>query len=80
MMIGTWLRLRSSRHTSMPLSLGSITSSSTMSGCTSSKRCTASNPSVTATDPEALAGEPDGERLDEAGLVLDDEDNRLRSS
>ena len=46
MMIGTWLRLRSWRHTSMPLSRGSITSSSTRSGWTMSKRSSASKPSV----------------------------------
>ena len=46
MMIGTWLRLRSCRQTSMPLMRGSITSSSTRSGLTMSKRSRASKPSI----------------------------------
>ena len=45
MMIGTWLRLRSWRHTSMPLIRGSITSSSTMSGATASNMSSACGPS-----------------------------------
>src|SRR4051812_3256608 len=45
MMIGTRERERSSRHTSMPDTLGSITSSRTMSGWVASKRARASAPS-----------------------------------
>src|SRR3954468_10463403 len=45
MMIGTADRARSARHTSMPESLGSITSSSTMSGRTASNTSSASLPS-----------------------------------
>ena len=45
MMIGTWLRLRSWRHTSMPDTFGSITSSSTRSGWTASNRSSAWAPS-----------------------------------
>ena len=45
MMIGTDERRRSSRHTSMPDTLGSITSSSTRSGFTASKMSSASAPS-----------------------------------
>src|SRR5690606_24917411 len=45
MMIGTWDRLRSSRHTSTPEMCGSITSSSTRSGCTASNTSSASAPS-----------------------------------
>ena len=76
MMIGTWLRLRSCRQTSMPLSRGSITSSSTRSGRTMSKRSSASNPSRGDLDREALAAQADRQRLDEARLVLDDEHRR----
>src|SRR6476620_5346973 len=45
MMMGTWLRLRSWRHTSMPDTLGSITSSRTRSGLTASNRSSAWAPS-----------------------------------
>src|SRR5687768_15292426 len=45
MMIGTCERRRSSRHTSMPETLGSMTSSSTMSGRVESNRARASAPS-----------------------------------
>ena len=45
MMIGTEERRRSSRHTSMPDTLGSITSSSTRSGPTASNTSSASAPS-----------------------------------
>ena len=49
-----------------------------MSGCTSSNRCTASNPSRDRDHPKALAGEADRQRLDKARLVFDDENDRLR--
>ena len=74
MMIGTRLRLRSSRHTSMPETRGSITSSSTRSGCTTSKSVEGLGAVAGDLHPEALALEADGEGVDEAVLVLDDED------
>src|SRR4051812_15318835 len=45
MMMGTWLRFRSCRQTSMPDTFGSITSRSTRSGFTTSNRSRACAPS-----------------------------------
>ena len=76
MMIGTWLFLRSCRHTSMPEILGSITSSRTRSGRTMSKRSRASYPSTATSTGNPSRRETDRQGLDEARLVLDDEDHR----
>jgi hypothetical protein len=46
MMIGTWLRLRSRRQTSIPSSFGSMMSRTTRSNRCSAKRSSASRPSV----------------------------------
>jgi hypothetical protein len=57
MMIGTWVRRRSCRHTSMPDTRGSITSSSTRSGLTMSNRFSASMPSraISTRNPSRLS-------------------------
>ena len=77
MMIGTDDRRRISRHTSMPETFGSITSSSTRSGRTASNTSSASAPSRGHLHAEALPLQPDGEGLDEGVLVLDHQDGGI---
>ena len=59
MMIGTRERLRSSRHTSMPDTRGSITSSSTRSGSTDVEELQRLDAVAGDLDPEALACQAD---------------------
>ena len=79
MMIGTWLRLRSCRQTSMPLIRGSITSSRTRSGFTTSKRSSASKPSVATSTWNPSRRSPIVRASTKLGLVLDDQHRRRRS-
>ena len=77
MMIGTVERRRSSRHTSTPDTLGSITSSSTRSGWTASNTSRASAPSRAICTRNPSRFRPDGQGLDEGVLVLDDQDGGI---
>ena len=62
------------RQTSMPDILGSMRSSSTRSGSTSSNSCRASLPSRATDDLEALVAQPDDQGVDEGLLVLGQQD------
>ena len=77
MMIGTWLRLRSCRHTSMPDTWGSITSSRTRSGLTASNRSRAWAPSRATWTRKPSRRRPDGQGVDEGLLVLHDQHGGL---
>ena len=70
MMIGTLLRLRSARQTSVPDSPGSIRSSSTMSAPPRSNSASASGPVLGDDDLEALPAQHVGQRVGEGLLVL----------
>ena len=58
----------------MPDTFGSITSSSTRSGCDGVEHVERLGAVAGHLHPEALALQPDGEGVDEGVLVLDDED------
>ena len=81
MMIGTWLRLRSCRHTSMPLSLRQHHVEQHEVGLHDVEALQAPRTRrSTATTRKPSRVKPDRQRLDEARLVLDDEHDGLRSS
>ena len=67
------MRRRSSRQTSMPDTFGSITSSSTRSGCDLVEAVERLGTVAGDLDLEALASQADGEGVDERLLVLDEQ-------
>ena len=72
-MIGTWLRLRSCRHTSMPESFGQHHVEQHEVGVDGVEQVERLGAVAGHLDPEALALEADGEGVDEGLLVLDDQ-------
>ncbi len=76
MMIGTWLRLRSRRQTSMPSTRGSITSRTTRSNRCSANRSSASRPSCAGIDLVAVAAQRVGEQRLDRLLVVHQQDPR----
>ena len=74
MMIGTVERVRSSRHTSVPESPGSMRSSRTRSAPERSNSASAARPSPAIVGVVSLPPQQERERLAERRLVFDDED------
>ena len=77
MMIGTLLRLRISRHTSMPDTFGQHHVEQHEVGPDGVEQVERLGAVAGDLHPEPLALEADGQGVDEAVLVLDDEDGGL---